>query len=409
MQMRSYNREICESGNRRKYVVNAFGCLMVILTQAGITLYLPSFPAIQQTFHTTHHAVALSLTFYMLGYALSMLVWGPLSDYIGRKHGLLVALTLFIVTSVGLAITNSILFFMLLRFLQGAGGGGCAVIGRTAIRDVFEREALVKAMSYVSIAFIVALGVFQVLGGHIQNFYQWQDEFWLMGIIGFIALLLIILFFPETTVRSMPLIAFKKYKYFLKDYFNIIKNKNFLLAAIGGGIGYGITISFHVISPFLLQEELHLTPMQYGYLGLIISASYLLGTVITNRFVVKFGINRLIQGGIFTIISVGIIMYSLAVFNVFNVYAIMVPLFFVTIGQALIYPCAMALALQSYKEQAGYATGLFGFIQQSLASCAAYIAAYLPHKTQLSFTLVIIAIGIVGLVCFFKELYLTAN
>lgn len=398
------NHQKNKNTRKEQTIITLFGCLMVVLTQAGITLYLPSWPAIQQTFHTTHSLLALTLTAYMLGYALPMLLWGPLSDHIGRRYGLLIALALFTLTSVLLAITKVITHFILLRFLQGAGGGGVAIIGRAAIRDSFEQALLVRAMSYVSISFIIALGVCQVLGGYIEHHSAWQHEFWLMGVIGILAFLLVALFFPEITHKISFLPGQKKARTILQNYFAIMGNKNFIYLAIGGGIGYGITIAFHVISPFLLQVKLHLSSVQYGYLGLVISAAYLLGTFFTNRCVVSLGINKLIQAGLFTILAFGLILLAFALLGVFNVYVIMMPLFFITIGQALIYPCAMALALKAYKERAGYATGLFSFIQQSLASMTAAIAAFLPHNTQASLALIIMTIGLLAFLCFFKEI-----
>ncbi len=75
--------------------VQFIGCLAVVITQAGITLYLPSLPAMQHDLHTTSRAIAFSLTAYMAGYAFPMLFWGALSDYLGRRKSLLIAMSVY--------------------------------------------------------------------------------------------------------------------------------------------------------------------------------------------------------------------------------------------------------------------------------------------------------------------------
>lgn len=383
-------------------VVTILGCLMVVLTQAGISLYLPSLPAMQHNFHTTHSTIVLSLTAYMAGYAFPMLFWGSLADSIGRKRALFVAILTFSMASVLLAWVKPINIFILLRFFQGAGGGGCAVIGRTMIRDVFEKAALVKAMSYVSIAFVVALGVCQALGGFIQTYLYWQIEFLLMAFIGFSAFAMVAIFLPETSKAEER--SHYKIAVICKNYFDIIRDKGFLYVAIGGGVGFGGSMAFNAITPFLFQNKLHLTPAQFGHLGFLLSCSYLLGTFITNRCVERLGMTSVIKIGLFFVISFGIIMTVLGLFNFINLYAILLPFLVIYAGQALIYPCAMAIALKHYKSKAGSATALFGFTQQVLACTSVAIASYLPHDTQLPLAILITLIGITSFIFLAKEI-----
>jgi DHA1 family bicyclomycin/chloramphenicol resistance-like MFS transporter len=374
--------------------VSVLSCLMVTLSQAGISLYLPSLPAMQQDFHTTHQAIALSLTAYLAGYALLMLFWGALSDALGRKHSLYIAVLTFAIASCLLAVIHSIAVFDVLRFFQGAGGGGCAIIGRTAIRDVFEKAALVKAMSRVSIAFCITLGIGQAIGGEVQHFLHWRYDFLLMALLGFSAFIAVVIFLPETFTPTTHIIY--NPRKILKNYLLILRDKYFLFAAIGGGVGYGISVAFNTISPFLFQNTLRLTPNQYGYLGFLIAFSYLTGAFVTNRYIHKLGMTKLIRLGVGMIIFFGLAMLIPAVLHIVTIAAILPPMLILTAGQALIYPCAMTLALKHYKHQAGYATALFGFIQQTLCCLIGGIAAYTPHQTQLPLTLIIIAIGIIA-------------
>jgi MFS family permease len=167
-------------------------CFMVACTQAGITMYSPSMPYLVGVFHVGYSYIVYTLTAYLLGYAIATLFLGGASDQIGRKKSYLIAITIFMVTSLSLAVINSIAGFIVLRFLQGLGGGGCAIIGRASVRDVCEGKKLVKAMSYISISFIVSMGVFQYLGGLVQAYSNYKIDFIFMFCFGLIGLISVI-------------------------------------------------------------------------------------------------------------------------------------------------------------------------------------------------------------------------
>jgi len=369
---------------------------MVILAQAGITFYLPSFVSIKSSFQGQNHQVALTLTSYMAGYALWMLFWGWLADFLGRKKALLLSISMFSFCSLLLAITHSLFLFVLLRFFQGAAGGGCAIVGRASLRDLFEGPELAKAMSYVSMAFVLGSGVFQFIGGQVEKFLVWRDDFWIMGFLGLIAFILVIFLFEETKEKSVANSPNVKNYSLLKNYLEILKNKKFMFTALGGGICYGITISFNTIAPFLIQIQLKVSPEVYGYLGLFISSFYLAGSIAASRLVAKVGVKNIINLGFFVIISAGFSMLICNAVGILNLYTIIIPILFSAFGQAMIYPGAMTLALKNYKNKAGYATALFGFVQQILGSGSSFISSFLSHKTTIPLAIIVIVIGVLG-------------
>ncbi len=377
---------------------------MVTLTQAGITFYLPYFIQIKSYFHVSNHLVALTLTSYAAGYALAMLFWGWLSDHIGRKKALLTAASLFSVCAFLCAVNHSIGLFILLRFFQGAGGGGCAVISRTAMRDLHDGPLLAKAMSYISGSFILAAGLFQLLGGTMEKFFPWHSVFWVMTLLGIAGVLLVSYFFHETKPFASVIDNKKKtLRSVAQNYFSIIKSKRFMLIAIIGGISYGISLAYNTIAPFLLQVRLHLSPQNFGLLGLLISLIYAFHTIIASYLVTRINAKKIILMGFALILTSGTTMLALYLSGIFNVYVVVIPMLCSALGQSLIYPVAIASALKPHRDKAGYATALFGFTQQILGSTASLIASLSSHNTPVALATIMMSIATIGLVFFISS------
>lgn len=401
---KGFNAEIeLIDGETKCNLIVYFACFMVILTQAGITLYLSSFLAIQKSLNASSQDVAFTLTTYMLGYATFMLFWGMIGDALGKKKALLIALSCFALSSYLISITHSITFFILARFFQGVGGGGCAILGRAAIRDNYEGTALIRGMSYVSMAFVIAAGVCQLLGGQFQKYLSWRHEFSAMTIFALLLIVAVFLLFPKKD-NYLPCDKkiFINSRSLFMHYVFFLKNSNFILMTVGGGIGYSIAVVFSIVSPFLLQGRLHFTAEQYGYIGLLLPLGYLCGLALFNQIFKKANIFTIIKVGFLIVIASGFLMLLPALNGNVNIYVIMIPMFCSSVGQALVYPGALGLALKSYKENASMATAFFGFIQQCLSSIAAFIASYQSHATQVPLALSLLIVGSIGIYCIFR-------
>lgn len=177
-------------------------CLAVGCTQSGISMYASSLPFLSKMFDTKYKFAVYTLTAYLLGYAFAVLIFGGLSDQVGRKKIYILCAALFTITSAILAFTNSILVFILIRFIQGLGGGGCAVIARTSVQDVYKNQKLVSAMASISISFIISLGFFQLLGSIFQTYGNYKYDFIFMSIYGLLLIYLICTLYDETRSTS---------------------------------------------------------------------------------------------------------------------------------------------------------------------------------------------------------------
>ena len=151
--------------------------LIVGLPQLSETVYSPALPEIATALKTTESMVEYTLTIYLFGFAVGTLVWGKLSDRIGRKPGVLAGLFIFFLGCIGCYFSTTITQLLISRFVQAFGGSIGSVLGQAICRDAFHGSALGKVYSAVggSLALFPAVG--PVVGGFISEHSDWSNIF----------------------------------------------------------------------------------------------------------------------------------------------------------------------------------------------------------------------------------------
>ena len=154
-------------------------CSTVFLAQLGMSIYLPALPAIADHLSVSASQVSWGLAVYLIGMALPMLFWGSLGQRLGRKPVLIAALGIYGVSNLALPVGDTLESLLFFRLVQGIGASGISVMARVLIRDTFRGDLLAKALSWISISFVVALGIGQYLGSIIQVALGWPAIFFL--------------------------------------------------------------------------------------------------------------------------------------------------------------------------------------------------------------------------------------
>ena len=126
------------------------------LAPVSLQIFIPALPAIQTSFGTETGTTQLVLSLSIFANAIATLVYGPLSDRFGRRPVVLVGLVLFLLGSVLSTIAPSITFLILARIVQSSGAAAGMVLARAIIRDLYDREQAASAISYLTMAMVVA-------------------------------------------------------------------------------------------------------------------------------------------------------------------------------------------------------------------------------------------------------------
>lgn len=380
-----------------KLVTLIFTCSFVLLPTFAIDLYLPSLPTITAALHATTNTIQLSMTLYLTGYSLGLLIAGPLADHFGRRKILLIGLFIFSVASVACALSISAGLLVISRFIQGIGAGAPGVLWRTLLRDRFEGTQLARATTTATTAWAFSPIIAPVLGSYIQHHLGWRSNFLVLTITGVILWVISYFFFVEKkNVQSEKLNVL----IIMKKYFRLSIHRIFIGNIIVCAMLFGVTVAFGVAAPFLFQSDLGLTIVQYGWLILLISLGYIIGANINNLLLVHFERRKILIFGLILLLGTSMVMAILALMNLFNVYVIAIPIFIIFISFNFVYPIGAASAMEPFANQAGIASALSTIIIVVGASLASACIAVLSEHTQLPLALSILVMGVVALLCY---------
>ncbi|HMI17448.1 MAG TPA: MFS transporter, partial [Bradyrhizobium sp.] len=179
----------------------ALTALLALLTAVGpmsVDLYLPSLPGLGRVFGATVPQVQLTLSGYLLCFAVGQIVFGPISDHVGRKPVLLAALSLYVAISLSCMFATSIEILIALRCLQALGVAGAPVLARAIVRDLYHGVRAGRELARMGSITALAPVVAPSLGGILQSTFGWRASFLDMAALGFCAILLVIRLLPET-------------------------------------------------------------------------------------------------------------------------------------------------------------------------------------------------------------------
>lgn len=368
-------------------------CTTVFLAQLGMSIYLPALPDIARDLGADASQVSWGLSVYLIGMALPMLLWGSVSQRLGRKPVLLAALGLYGLSNLALPLGTTVEAFLTLRLIQGIGASGISVMARVLIRDSFSGDLLAKALSWISIAFVIALGIGQYLGSLIQVALGWEAIFYGLGAVSLaMAVAVSRVGFPVLTESSHGQSAWRVYG-------RIIRYRDFLLPALAGGLGYGVIVALNTAAPLILQESFHWSAIEYGLLGWPISAAYLFGALAVNAFVLRTGQRRLMSWGIALVLggSATMLLGSVALSSVALLFWL--PYCFAVFGQSLNYPISLSLANEGSPVAGAYAMALSGFLHQLMASAIGAMASLLLSQQAWPLAALCTLLAVAAMLC----------
>jgi Bcr/CflA subfamily drug resistance transporter len=371
-------------------------CLISSVGRFVIDSYLPSLPAIADNLKLATSSVQMTLTLYLLGFGVSQLIYGPLSDCFGRRKVMLVGLLIFLVGAIGcmLAPNSSILMFF--RLLSGLGAGSCGVLNRAIASDCFQGADFSKAWSYTTTTLVLTLIFAPIIGGFIQQYSSWRANFLLSAI--FVGAILAIIYFtlPETKnsneKRSLDV------KLIVKDYGKILSSSSFMIATLFYTLAFGGLIAYFQVSPLIFIDHFNLSPTQYGLSSVGIAFSYLAGGQIVRKYVHKIGVTPMLHIGIAILFVGGIAMLIACYVFESSWQAILFSAIIYVLGTRIVIPNSMSLAISSFKKSSGTTSAVIGSIQMLGAMVISGLLAHFSTQSALPLAWFLVAIGLTSLV-----------
>ncbi len=368
---------------------------LAALGPLSIDMYLPSFPDIADELHTTSARVTGTVASFFVGLCLGQLVYGPLSDRIGRKRPLLAGILIYLAGSLGCFLSGSIEALTAARFLQALGACSGIVIGRAIVRDHFEPAECSRVFSLIMLTLGVSPILAPVAGQYLAELAGWRGIFAVMVLFASLVWVAVYRFLPgdfqiHRKLQSRPL---------GERFGSVLRDPNFLTYTLSGTLIQAGLYAYISGSSHLFMEQLSLSPKAFSLLfgvnatGLILASQW--NSYLLRRYSYRYILERALQIACLASVALGL----MGLFH-WHSLAVVIPLavFLATLG--LVFPNSTAGALERQGHQAGTASALIGCIQYGGAALASGLVASLHDYTDSPMQLTIAGCGILSLLVF---------
>lgn len=356
--------------------------LLVTFGSVAAVLFTPALPSIQSFFGRSVGETQLTVTIYLIGYALGQLPYGPLANRFGRKRTLYMGISLSIFGSLLSAFSAPLHSFPLLvaaRFLQALGACVGLKISFTMVGDSYNQTDATRIISRMVIAFAVMPGVGTAIGGWLTQLLNWESCFYFLALYGAIILWLSSRL-PETAksidaqALTLPSI--------IQGYKETLKNKRLLICASMMGCGTAIVYVFASKSPFIGIKLIGMNPEVFGSYNLIPSVGMLLGSFLASRLVGRFPFFHLLLIGISGSFVATLSMLVPFALGTLNQWLLFLPMFFIYASESIVYANVSSFGMTTAKNKSN-ASAILNFINMSTAFFAVLLSELIFPESAL--------------------------
>lgn len=355
----------------------AYIALLVALGSFGpltMSIYTPVMPSVGHDLVATPDNVKLTLTTYMIGFAVGQLFYGPLSDRYGRRPVLLGGLFFFTLTTFACSFAPSIGGLIGLRILQGLGAASGSVLGRALTRDAYTFQEMPLVMSWISLGQNIAPSLAPTIGGFLGEWASWRATFWFVGGFGAILFLVVLAGLGETNKFRSERLDLGS---LMRGSGEMLRDRRFLGHILPLGFAFAMNFGMLAGVPFILQESLGFSPREFGLIVLLSVGGFTAGTFVNNRLMGRVAPSTIIQHSGWFHVAALIGMAALSLSGVVTWWAIVGPHMVLSFGTGMIVANANAGAVGMYPKLAGTASSLAGLAQMGMGAMGTVTVAVL--------------------------------
>ena len=334
----------------------------------AIDMYLPALPDIGRSLGAEVGAVQLTLTAFFLSIGLGQLLYGPVSDMVGRKPPLYAGLALFTLASVGCALATDIHTLVALRFLQGLGAAAGMAIPRAIVRDLHTGAEAARLMSLLMLVFSVSPILAPLAGSGVIALTGWRGVFWVVALAAVAGMLLVQGALAET--RSEAERVDSSLGSALRAYGVLLRDRHYLGLVLIGAFAMAGFFVYLAGSPFVLINHYGLSPTQYSLAFGLNAAAFIGSAQLTGSLGRRFGLVPLAK---WAVTACGLVMATLLAYYLSggDRLLVLVVLYFVASAfMGLVIPTVSVLALEAHGAIAGTASALMGTLQMLCGAAA---------------------------------------
>jgi DHA1 family bicyclomycin/chloramphenicol resistance-like MFS transporter len=352
---------------RARFLRNAL--ILGLLTAIGpfaIDMYLPSLPFIGSSLQADSDRVLMSLTAFFITFAFGQLVFGPISDLLGRRLPLYFGIVLFIGASIGCALADSVESLIAFRFLQGLGGAAGIVIPRAIVRDLHSGVEEARLLGLLMLVFSVSPLLAPLFGSVIIEALGWRTVFWFVAGIAVLAGIAGLLLVPET--RSAEQRAETSLGGMIRTCGQLFTDRSFMGLVLATSFAICAFFVFLANAPFVMMGQYGLSPAGFSITFSLNAAAFFFAAQFCGRLGARFGLRALVMPSIVGFAAMMVLVFAVNAAGFDNLYLTMALLLLGYACLGILLPTASVLALEAYGEAAGMASSLMATLQLAVGA-----------------------------------------
>ena len=330
----------------------------------GIDTYLPSIPEIAKYFDVNIHKVELSLSIFLIGFAIGQIFGGPISDRYGRRVGSIVGLLGYALFSFLIIFSSSIYELWIYRFLEAFFGGITVVNATAAVRDRFSGQEAAKVFSLIGMVRSLAPLLAPVFGAAIIHFFPWEGIFVFLTIYALIVAFFIYKDLPESFTYTKQNI--------IESYKLVLTHKKAMKAMLVLAISFG---AFFIIIAKTSYIYIEYFGIKTDYFPLFFGINFIILIAMINvnvKLLKTYEAKNIAKYATFIQFCVGIIF--LLIHKDMNLILTVIIIASYMSMMAFIFGNCMSLAIEHFSKNAGVASGVIGVLQFGLGALISSVA-----------------------------------
>jgi DHA1 family bicyclomycin/chloramphenicol resistance-like MFS transporter len=350
-----------------------------------VDLSAPSFPAIVRSLYTSDALVQMTIAVNFLGFALSGVLYGPLSDSFGRRKIMIYGNGLLLLGATGCVFAPTIEWLLVSRFFQGMGAAASAVVAFAIAADAYKGEKAVRLIGIMNSALTALMAIAPVLGSFVFKALGWRGSYGFVAILCFTSWLTLFFGLPETKHDRDPFYL----KKILRDYKKLVTSAPFMAASFVPTILCAGYFSFIACSPFWYMDVMGLSVFSYAlYQGSIVAVFSII-SIISGRLVSRFGARRNIIWGMSTSLVGTLLMLFIGLLKIETPILVTLSMFTFAGGFAAIYPVIFVYSLEMFPAIRGAASSMLMAIRMIVVSGGVALGSLLYNGKVLSIGLLL--------------------
>ncbi|MEG3110611.1 MULTISPECIES: multidrug efflux MFS transporter EmrD [Pantoea] len=365
--------------------------VLVAVGQMAQTIYVPAMASMAEALNVRDGTMQRVMAAYLITYGGSQLIYGPLSDSVGRRPVILVGMMIFMIGALTAMFAPSLSVLVLGSAIQGMGTGVAGVMARTMPRDLYSGQALRQANSLLNMGILVSPLLAPVIGAMLTQLFGWHACFAFLLLLCLAVTSAMARWLPETRPYSAEVTPF------LKRYSRLLSDTHFvryIILLIGALAGIAV---FEASCGVLLGGVLGLSSLTVSILFILPIPAAFFGAWFAGREQRSW--HSLMWCGVNSCLLAGILMWIPAWFGVMNIWTLLVPAALFFFGAGMLFPLATSGAMEPYAWLAGSAGALIGGLQNLGAGLVAWLSALMPQRDQFSIGMLMFFTALVMLLC----------